>query len=84
MNEMFESNKEGTKRKCNECGKVKSDVESRWWNGVDAMECDILCASCAEKKERHAGHFLIFYTGFVVVGIVFILLMASAALAHIY
>lgn len=45
------------KRRCNECGEVKSDVEFRTWDGIDAAEWDILCASCAKKKEREMKYF---------------------------
>jgi len=73
-----------SRKKCKSCGKVKPDVKSRSWNGVDAWESDILCASCVKKKERYAGYYLMGYTGFVVVGIIIIAFIASGILGHIY
>lgn len=78
MNEMFDDNKEGTERKCNECGKIKPDVKFRTWGGIDAAEWDIICADCLKKKEREMQCFWVLLASVVAMG--FAMLLAFAAL----
>jgi hypothetical protein len=68
-----------TKKKCNECGEVKSDVQFRTWGGIDAAEWDIICASCLEKKKREMTCFWILFGSITVIGL-FTLLMFGALL----
>lgn len=67
---MFGTNKKITKKECNECGEVKSDVEFRTWDGIDAAEWDIICGSCLKKKEREMKYFWVLLTIFVGMGLV--------------
>lgn len=78
MNTMFEINKEMTKKKCNECGEVKSDVEFRTWDGIDAAEWDIICADCEFKKKRGMKAFWILFTSMIVMGFVMLTSFAAA------
>jgi len=78
MTEMNTITKKTTERKCDSCGEVKPDVEFRTWDGIDAAEWDILCASCAKKKEREMKRFWILLTSFVVMGLVMLAAFAAA------
>lgn len=39
-----------SKRKCEGCGEMKSDVKFRTWSTFDGSEWEFLCASCGKKK----------------------------------
>ena len=62
---------------CNGCGEVKSDVEFRTWDGIDAAEWDIICADCLEKKERGMKRFWVLLMSMIVMGLAMLLMLAA-------